>query len=116
MKNIVLKFSILFFFFISKVFATAPGVVCNELPWCNATNIGGTSFFTLIWNIIANGIKYVAVISVLSLMIAGMMYLTSGWEEEGVKKAKKWIIWALVWVFISTSAWAIINLVNKFTI
>jgi hypothetical protein len=49
-------------------------------------------------------------------MLAWIMYLVSGWEDEKVKKAKKWIIWSLIWVLISTSAWAIINLVNSFKI
>lgn len=136
MKKLIFKIIFTYTVFITKIFSvhavciellwlwcgwwswwggTAPSVVCNGLPWCGGT-VGWKSFFNFIWNMIAEWIKYVAVISVISLIIAGMMYLTSGWEEEHTKKAKKWIIWALVWVVISTSAWAIINLANSFKI
>jgi hypothetical protein len=66
----------------------------------------------LIWEFI----KYVAVVAVITLMISGIMYLVSGWEEEKVKKAKTWIIWSLVWVFFSVSAWWIINVLNSLSI
>jgi hypothetical protein len=66
----------------------------------------------VIWELI----KYVAVVAVLSVMISGVLYLVSGWEEEKVKKAKTWIIWSLVWVFLSVSAWWMINLLNTLTI
>jgi len=41
------------------------------------------------------------------------MYLISGGEEEKVKKAKTWIIWSLVGVFLSISAWGIIGILNE---
>jgi hypothetical protein len=66
----------------------------------------------VIWELI----KYVAVVAVLSVMISGVLYLVSGWEEEKVKKAKTWIIWSLVWVFLSVSAWGLINLLNNLII
>jgi hypothetical protein len=44
------------------------------------------------------------------------MYLLSSWEEEKANKAKKWIIYSLIGVFISVSAWWIINLLNNIKI
>ena len=67
-------------------------------------------------NIIAELIQYVAVIAVISLMISGIMYLVSGGEEEKTNRAKRWIIWSLVWVFLSVSAWSIINIINNISI
>jgi hypothetical protein len=61
-------------------------------------------------------IKYTAVLAVLALMVSGIMYLISGGEEEKVNNAKKWIIWSLVGVFFSVSAWMIIGLINNFTL
>lgn len=58
-------------------------------------------------------IKYTAVLAVVALMIAGIMYLVSGGEEERVKKAKKWIIWSLIGVLVSVSAWFIVNVINN---
>lgn len=114
MKKIFFAFSLLLIN-LSTAVAAWPTVVCTGLPGCSS-GVTGKSFFGFLWNLISSGIKYVAVIAVIALVIAGMMYITSGWEEEQVKKAKKWITWALVWVFLSTSAWAIINLVNSFRI
>jgi hypothetical protein len=44
------------------------------------------------------------------------MYLLSGWDDEKTKKAKYWIIYSLLWVIISVSAWGIINLINNLKI
>lgn len=118
MKNIITKLNLIYFIFLRKIFlveASAPEVVCDWLPWCSSV-VSWKSFFTFLWNLISTWIKYTAVIAVISLMLAWIMYLVSGWEDEKVKKAKKWIIWSLIWVLISTSAWAIINLVNSFKI
>jgi hypothetical protein len=54
-------------------------------------------------------IQYVAIFAVIGLMISGVMYLFSGWEEEKVARAKRWITWSLVWVVVSLSAWFIIS-------
>jgi hypothetical protein len=43
------------------------------------------------------------------------MYLLSWGEEDKTKKAKSWIIWSLVWVLTSISAWWIINMLNNLT-
>jgi len=115
MKNLIFKILAIYFIFITNVFATAPWVVCQWLPWCSNT-IWGVWFFAFLWKIISEWIKYVAVVAVISVMISWIMYIVSVWEDEKVKKAKNWIIWSLVWVFISISAWAIINLLNSLKI
>lgn len=106
-----------------KVFASSPEVVCNWLPWCESEITWDTQislkdwdFFSFLWNIISEWIKYVAVLAVISLIISWIMYLISMWEDEKVNKAKKMITWSLVWVLLSTSAWAIINMLNNFRI
>jgi hypothetical protein len=102
----------------------APKVNCIWLPGCpdeDIANPGGYNprqNITLEWigAFIAELIKYVAVVAVISVMLSWMMYLFSGWEEEKVKKARVWITWSLVWVLLSISAWGIINLLNTLTI
>ena len=61
-------------------------------------------------------IKYIAIIAVISLMFWWIMYILSWWEEEKVKKAKSWIIWSIVWVFMSVSAWWIIKFITQLSI
>lgn len=111
--------------FLSRVFAVAPKVNCIWLPGCNMDNIIKTDNETWlssnvslswVWNIIWLLIQYVAVLAVISLMIAWLFYIFSGWEEEKTKKAKSWIIWSLVWVFISISALGIIKIISNFEI
>lgn len=106
-----------------KTFASWPGVVCNGLPGCKSNGVWevdnsltSESFFSFLGNLISTSIEYVAVLSVLALVVAWIMYLTSSGEDEKVKKAKTAIIWSLVGVLVSTSAWAIINLLNSFNI
>jgi len=60
-------------------------------------------------NIIAEMIKYVAVLAVLALMISGVMYMFSDWEEEKTKKAKSWILWSLTAVVLSISSYYIVT-------
>lgn len=110
-------------FFTSLIaFWRGPDVVCNGLPWCNSDatwdtqRVVNNDFLWFLWSLIAEWIKYVAVLAVLALMVAGVMYLVSAGEEEKVKKAKSAIIWSLVGVLLSTSAWAIINMLNAFRI
>ena len=108
----------------SFVFATGPEVNCVWLPWCvdsnpmtpSAPSIGNNIGLELITNIIWQTIQFIAVIAVIALVISGIMYMLSWWEEEKIKKAKTWIIWSLVWVLVSISAWWIINMLNNLTL
>ena len=68
------------------------------------------------WEIVMLAIRYVAVVAVLALMLSWIMYLIAWWEEEKVKKAKSWIMWSLIWVLLSISAWGIINFINSLRI
>lgn len=109
-------FTIYFYFLITfTTFASDPWVVCGWLPWCK-NNVSWKWFFSFIWSFIQELIKYVAVIAVIAVMWYWIMYIISIWEEEKIKKAKNWIIWSLVWVLLSVSAWAIINMLNQFKI
>lgn len=88
---------------------------CKWLPWCWSST-SNQAIFTFTSKLISELIKYVAVFAVLALIISWIKYILSSWEEEKAKKAKTWIIWSLVWVFISISAWSIINIINNFSI
>jgi len=117
------------FFAVNVAFAAgpntdAPRVNCIGLPGCPDKDIESPGGYNpkqnVTWEwidaLISELIKYVAVVGVISIMISGIMYMVSGWEEEKVKKAKSWIIWTLVWVFLSVSALWIIYLLNSLSI
>lgn len=111
----------LFFYNTVSYAAKAPSINCIWLPGCVDSNIkspwspsiGNNIWVMLISNIIWQMIQYVAVVAVISLIISGIMYMVSWWEEEKANKAKSWIIWSLVWVIVSISAWWIINMLNN---
>lgn len=126
-KRILIIITLLFSYFLWMniwVFAWAPEVNCIWLPGCVdnnpsvpsppkiSNNVGLEVITSLIWQVI----QFTAVIAVIALIISGIMYLLSWWDEEKAKKAKSWITWSLVWVIVSVSAWGIINMLNKFTI
>lgn len=99
-----------------NIYAAAPTVNCGGLPWCSDGADSADSVYGVIGNIISLMIQYITVLAVLAVMLWGIMYLLSLWDEEKAKKAKNIIIWSLVWVFLSVSAWSIIGIVNNFNI
>lgn len=110
-------------FTFTQVFWAKLDVVCNWLPWCKnesalwtKTVIWNNTFFTFLWKVISEWIKYVAVISIFSLMFAWVLYITSAWKDEKFDQAKRWITYSIIWVIISMSWWALVNLLNMFKI
>lgn len=97
---------------ISQIYAASPVEDCGGHPICGSS--WGDGVFTTIWEVIALGIRYVAVIAVIAVMIGWVMYLISSGQEEKTKQAKNIIIWALVGTFLSVSAWGLISIVNNF--
>lgn len=117
------SFFIIFFLFLNIIYANStPSAVCNWLPWCwdfglwNEKRLWSQGDFSFVVNIIRELMKYVSLMAVISVMIAGIMYMVSLWNDDKVEKVKKWLIWSLLWVLLSVSAWSIINLLNKFNI
>jgi len=104
-----------FILFVNKIFAKAPTIPSDlELPWSDFSE--GEIVEMIWWGFITSFIKFLAIIAVIALMASWLLYLLSGWEEEKVKKAKNWVIWSLVWVILSISAWWIINVINSLQI
>jgi len=124
--SIFIIFSVLFSFWINIAAweSSPPSVNCYGLPGCYdkdisnpwSASIAKNHWIDKVSNLIWNLIQYVAVFAVIALILSGVMYLISWWEEEKVKKAKAWITWSLVWVILSVSAWWIINILNNITI
>lgn len=116
---------LLFSFFFFSTFANdVPKINCVWLAWCVDSDIANPSepsddnnmWLEMITNIIWELIQFVAVISVITLIISWMMYIIFWWDEEKLKKAKSWIIWSLVWTLLSISAWWIIEFFNNLNI
>lgn len=119
MKNIFYSgVSLLLFLPTTVLGKDIPEIHCWGLPWCGGDSgwVSESWIFDIIWNFISLMIQYTAVIAVIAVMVGGVMYLTSSGEEEKVKRAKKVIIWAMVWVFVSILAFSIINILNEFVL
>lgn len=91
--------------------SSGPNIKCDWLPGCSSSSSGDALSF--LWHLVAELIKYVAVVAVIALIFAGFMYIFSAGEEEKAKKARKWIFWSLIAVFISISWYFLINLINE---
>ncbi len=102
-------------------------VNCAGLAWCDAQSISDPAnwevkedkLFAFAWTFISEWIKIVAVVAVVALMLAWLNLVVGwwlSWEEEKVSQAKKWVLWAMVWVILSVSAWFIINIINELKI
>lgn len=110
MKKITLFFVLISLKINTVLWAAGPNIECEWLPWCDTAN--GINALSFVKTLVAELIKYVAVVAVLALIVAWFMYIFSWWEEEKTKKARKWIIWSIVAVFISISWYFLINLIN----
>ena len=100
---------------ISNIFAS-PEINCAGLPWCDADWNNEDIIEKISVNIITEMIKYISVLAVIALMISWIMYMLSGWEEEKTKKAKTWIIWSLVGVFLSVASYYIVTTIVQINI
>jgi len=107
-KNIFFGFIVVISNF-SNIFAwnNWPKINCEWLPGCDSDDLKVIEKVSS--NIIAEMIKYVAVLAVIALMISWVMYMFSDWEEEKTKKAKSWILWSLTAVILSISSYYIVT-------
>lgn len=103
---------------VTLVIAAEPKIACQWLPGCASADSlsSGNRVMWILSRVISEGIKYVAVVAVIALMLAWIKYMLSMGDEEKTNKAKMWIIYALAWVFLSIAAWSIINVINEFSI
>lgn len=123
-KTIFFIFIWLFFTWINNLYASSPVINCAWVPGCaddditkpKPPNVSDNIGVRFVDNLISNLIEIVAVFAVFALIISGFMYLFSAWDEEKTKRSKKWIIWSLVAVLLSISAWSIINYLNSIQI
>jgi len=54
---------------------------------------------------------FVGALAVLMIIVAGIMYLTSGGDEGRVEKAKQWLIYAIVGLIVALLGWVIVSTV-----
>ncbi len=90
----------------------------DEVLW-GFIKIETISWENALWFITAivyEAIKYTWVLAIIALIIWWIFYIISFWEPEKTKKAKDIIIYSLVWVVLSISAYAIISIINNLSL
>lgn len=99
-----------------------PGINSFWLPWDNDQELwdpwtyNNNPFERLTNTFIESFIQFVGVVAVLALILSGIQLIISWWEEEKMKKARKWFIWSLAWVIVSLLAFFIITFINNLDI
>ncbi len=123
--KVVFLYIILSMSFVFAAGQSAPTLNCGVgLPWCvddslsspTAPNLSNNKWKKFIVKIIDEFIQIVAVFAVFALIASWIYYLISAWNDEKVAKAKKWLIWSLVWVFLSVTSWWIVSWLNGLNI
>lgn len=73
--------------------------------------VKGPDTATLVTNVV-NTLSFIAgVASVIAIIVGGIMYITSAGDEGRVRSAKNTLLYAVIGVIISLSAYAIANFV-----
>ena len=55
----------------------------------------------------------VALVAVLVIIVAGLIWATAGGDEERTKSSRKWLIGGVTGAIISWGAWAIVQVIIK---
>ena len=56
---------------------------------------------------------FLAVLSILMIVIAGIMYITSGGDEARVDKAKSWLTYAIIGLIVALLGFVIVSTVSN---
>jgi hypothetical protein len=81
----------------------------TELPTINKEN--GSYLFPVIDSVIAVITTIIASLAVLMIIVGGIMYLTSGGDQQRVETAKKILIYSIGGLVVAILAYAIVMLV-----
>jgi len=103
------------FFAVSSTLLLLPVIASAAGDYGMGTNQGaggsGTDVAGIIQNIITFLLGFVGGLSVLMIIVAGIMYITSGGDEGRVDTAKKWLTYAIVGLVVALLGWVIVKTV-----
>ncbi len=94
------------------LFALMFNVAFADITMGDATTALGTAGpATIINNVLSWLAGILALISVLIIVIAGIMWVTAGGNEETVKKARTMIMYAIIGLVIAGAAYGLVSVV-----
>lgn len=106
------KTSIIFLIILSiylVINLTAPCFAAGKLP----NPLGITDVPTLIGRIISGAIGIVGSLALLMFIYGGITWMTSGGNEEKIKKGQKIIVWAVFGLVVIFTSYAVLSLLFK---
>lgn len=89
----------------------ATGKAIAGKDFAGDSGLGSADLVTSIANIIRLAIGFLGIVAVIIILLGGFKWMTSGGNEEKVKKAKALIIQGIVGLVIVLSSYAIANFV-----
>jgi len=114
-KNIFLLFLTIFFSF-NQILSYQVDLPSSTSDVKSESIIDGWSYYVKLSKTI-NTYLWIAVwfVSLIVVLYAWFLLVSSSWNPEDLKKANKMLIWWLVWIFVSLLSYLIIKLlVNLF--
>lgn len=88
-----------------------PGLVLREST-CTETECTTPWLADYISGLYKYGITVIIILAVITIMIGGVIWITSGGNDERIGDAKKWIGGSLIGVLIGCTSYLILNFVN----
>ncbi len=67
---------------------------------------------TLLDGVVGYILGFVAVLAMLMIVTAGVMYMTSGGDSGRVDTAKRWLTWGIGGLLVVLLAWVIVNAIS----
>lgn len=65
---------------------------------------------------IAEWIKYVWFLAIISLIVWWIIYMTSFWVDAKTKKAKNIIMYSIIWILVAITAYSLVDMVNNISL
>ena len=112
-KNIFLLFLTIFFSF-NQILSYQVDLPSSTSDVKSESIIDGWSYYVKLSKTI-NTYLWIAVwfVSLIVVLYAWFLLVSSSWNPEDLKKANKMLIWWLVWIFVSLLSYLIIKLMVK---
>ena len=108
--------SLILTFFVAPLYVSAQnlgGEYDKGLTKSKYNDAGNLSVTDIIIKVISWLLRILAILAVLVLIIAGIMYILSGGDEGKVETAKSWITYAIIGLIVALLGWVIVNLVSE---
>jgi len=102
------------FYVVSSTMLALPAMVSAQ-GYAQPTNPGGmpdSDINDVITNVLNWFLGFLAVLSILMIVIAGIMYITSGGDEGRVDKAKSWLTYSIIGLVVALLGFVIVKAVG----